>query len=63
MRDDHTYEGIPVAQISTSDVVRLIRDGIHIDSMHDFKGTIKQAEEAVIKRLQIELTIRLYNLR
>jgi hypothetical protein len=64
MKDDHTYNGIPVPQIPTSKLVELIKDGgVEINNMDGYSGSIRQAEEDVVKRLQIELTIRLYNLR
>jgi hypothetical protein len=63
MKDDHTFDGVPVSSISTSDLARLVHKGISITNMSGFPGTRTQAKEAVMKRLQIELTIRLYNMR
>lgn len=63
MKDDHTYDGIPISQMHTADIASCLRNGIKINSTVGYFGSIQQAEEDVVKRLQIELTIRLYNLR
>lgn len=59
---DYTYNGIPVAKMSTSDIEDCIRDGIEINS---YCGSvpITEAEQRVRDRLELELFIRARRLR
>ncbi len=56
MRDDYTYNGRPLRVMTTEQICGCLRDGIHINT-DDGMGA-RAAEEAVRKRLELELTLR-----
>jgi hypothetical protein len=56
MRDDYTYNGLPLSKMATEDICECLRNGVCINS-DDGIGE-RAAAEAVRKRLEIELIIR-----
>lgn len=58
---DHMCDGVPVAQLSTAQIVNLLREGFTIDN-DDGKGE-REATRMVTARLRLELDIRKMGLR
>lgn len=61
MYDGHTYKGRPIQEMSDDDLAVCLNDGVEICDADGM--SIKAAEEAIMQRLRIEKTIRVYNLR
>lgn len=58
---DYTYNGVPIAKCSTEDIVKCLRDGVSINDAGPF--SVREAERAVKRRLELELDIRKWGLR
>lgn len=58
--EEHTYNGVPVAQMTTQDICECLLDGISVNEDDGLGAAI--AEERVRKRLELELYIRVLGL-